>query len=358
MLTHTLKLLVLTLLLSACGRGAHEVVASDCPPPPTCECSSIKAELDALKAKQLAKPAVEEEDERNCNIANAILKDPIGLEHFRQQKAKVEIENKKTKEEIAKMEQDASQLQEPPVELGNAPRFTKHAGYQVVSYANFNNKEKRCELEFKTENESQLEYQSWRYSVAKALVAWQEEIEAVDDRETEGFETNAAVLNFFVVGGAGGVLSGNSAEEHRSNADRFISIMAKSGAVVQWVTGVALRLQPENAVFSGRQLRRLYLASKMDFAKLDKEVIAAENKVRAEHPGINEFLLQDFLPPEYNFAPSSPLVDNYQKGLVLRYWRYKEAEKQGSGKAAVANLQTVLYRVLLGVAAGMKIDLK
>lgn len=349
MFSRNTSVLIIALVLAACGRDPIPIPAEECPPPPTCDCSAIQAELDALKAKQLVKPASPEEDERNCNSGYAILKDPSGLERFNQQKAKVEAENKKAKDQIAKMEQDASQLPEPPVVLGAAPSVTEDLGNTLVSYPFFNKEEKKCKLEVKGEPQDPIIHSDWRYFAIYGLAKWNE---SNLYNEPEGFTTDMKAAALFT--DYDGVLTGSNTDERRVQADMLISLLAKSGPAVQWAVGVAKRMESDDAAFAGRQLKRLYAATKLDFTKLDKDIRAAADKVKADHPDWDEYTVESALPTEYDFGPKTAANDGYYKGLVLRYWRYKEAIEKGGGKAAVAKLQ----QVLRGVASGMEVNLK
>lgn len=343
----------LALLFVACGRERPPL---NCPPPPSCECTEAQTEISGLKAKvakleqDLAKAAtVVVEDERSCTVERAQAVDKAGLERFQSAQTEEDKKAKTAKEEIAKQEREAGQIPAPPVELGAPSKIEDDLANTLTMKASFDQVGKKCQLTWDKKAQEPVVHNDWRYSAVDALSAWHDEVKDVKSAE-EGFNTNYSIAEFFV---EGHVLSGDSTAERRNSADNLISVMAKSGSVVQWVTGVALRLQPEDKAFSGRQLKRLYLASKADFAKLDKEVVAAEAAVRVAHPEAKDWQIPDLLPPEYNFVLSSSLADNYYRGLVLRYWRYKEVAQKGSGKAAVAKLQGVLR----GVASGMGINL-
>lgn len=352
MFSRNTKFFVLALVLVACGREKREVVLSDCPPPPTCDCSAVQAELDALKAKQLAKPApvVEEIEYNNCTAEYAAQKDKVGLERYNQAKVEHDKEIKDVKDKVAKTESEAKQLPEPPVVLGAPPVVTDVLTSTLELVPNFD--QKKCQVNWNSKPQDPIVHSDWRYAATDELANLKEHVVNLRN-EPEGFQTDMSLTSFFV-GGNDVLLSGNSPEEWRASADTLISVLAKGGAAMQWSVGVIMRLQPEDLGVTARQLKRLYTATKLDFVKLDKDVWAAAKKVKTEYPGYGEHMIESAMPAEYDFGPKAANADGYYKGLVLRYWRYNEAIKNGSGKAAVANLQ----KVLRGVASGMKVNLQ
>lgn len=350
MLSRNINFIVLALLLAACGREKHEVVVPDCPPPPTCDCSAVQAELDALKAKQLVKPALEEDDRQNCTAEYAAQKDQAGLNRYNTAKTSRENEIKAVKDQVATTEDEAKQLPEPPVALGPAPVVTDELFPTLELVPHFDAGAKKCQVNWNMKPQDPIVHNDWRYAAADELANWKGNVQDLRN-QPEGFSTDMAAAWFFV-GGNDVLLSGNS-EERRSGADSLISLLAKSGPAVQWAVGIALRLQPEEVAFSGRQLKRLYAATKLDMSKLDKDVLAAMEKVRKDHPEYNDYMVEVNMPSQYDFGPNTKEKDNYYTGVVLRYWRYKEAQESGSGKRAIVDLQ----KVIRAVAAGMKINL-
>ncbi len=352
-----INLFVLVVALVGCNPDDNQPSAvSDCDCPRLgAELKSAKAEISVLKAQVASAAVASEEDERNCTAEFAQAKDKAGLERYNQFKAEHDKKIAAVKAEVSKTEEEAKKLSEPPATLGTPPTVSDYLDSLLVLVPYFDKRLKQCQVDHKNVSQDPITHLDWRYVAVRSLAAWENQIhnQYGDLRNSsDEFRTDMVAAFFFVERGE--VLAGGNSEERRSDADRIISVLAEGGSAMQWVVGVVMRLQPQDLAFSGKQVSRLFAATKHDFAKLDKAVLAAEAKVLADHPKADSYELALALPVDYSFGVGATREDAYYQGLVLRYWRYKEAQGKGNGNSAVAKLQ----KVLRGVAKGMSIDLK
>lgn len=306
------------------------------------ENKELRKKLEA--AQQVKKPV--EDDERLCTLEYAKAKDPGKLEAITAKWAAAKAEYEKQLAEREKKISEAESLPSDPLpDFPFSPPLNWDISVPSPGMKAIYGEDKLCHLK----EVAQEPFRSfggtnnhWRMFIREAMDNFQDN-DIEDDLEYDDFRSSVRTIEMLKDPGEG-----------RQLADNLLSVLVKSPTSMQWAVGLILRL--ENQDFLKVRLRRLYKASKTDFAKLDADMLTALGKYMKEHPEIK--VMQnpgsDVYGPEFDFGPFAQ-DGNYYKGLLFRYWRYKE-EVQGRGKGDkfIRDLQKTMKEV----AKGMKVNLQ
>lgn len=301
----------------------------------------LENQLSEAKNKAQAKPL--EEDPRQCTLAFAKDKNPRALEIL---VAKQKAATEDFKQQCAELEKNSAEAKalsiSPPKDFPPAP--TTVSSVRVLTSdaeAFYDSYDKRCHLRevYGKALEAFVEANDWGHFFWKVKENFQDN-ENQDDLEYDDYRSSLRTIEMF-----------DSPASGRELADKILSLLVKSSPSMQWAVGLVLRLEDKG--FVKVRLQRLYTASKTDFQKLSQGVADAETLYQEQHPEAPKWQVEAGIPEEFQFAIAEQ-DGNYYKGLLLRYWRYKEAEGKGGGNKFVRDLQKVIKQV----AKGMKVNLQ
>lgn len=312
------------------------------------ENKELRGQLNAVNDKKAADEKQKRQDyeewSRCRSLDYAKEQNPEGLKIFLAKKELAQLEFNRRVDERAKKTAEASVFSNPPAsDFPDAPFVDWAINVRTTRLSSeFSDFHKKCFL--KEEDDYGLHaaggFSDWKHFLNEVSENFKDN-EDNEDLGYDDYRSSMRTMERF-----------DTPASARIVADKALEFLVKNPSSMQWAIGMALRLgEPQ---FVRVRLQRLYKASQIDFVKLDQELAAAIAKYMAENPEAKEDEIDGKeLGPDFEFAIMAP-DGNYYKGLVYRYWRWKESQEKGAGDKAVLNLQKVIKQV----AKGMKVNLQ
>lgn len=329
-------LLIALVCAIGCGREKRQIHQPDFTAVGLQSCVDERAKLvrenellkHKLEAAQQDKKPIEE-DPRICNLEYAKSKDMAELERIlRIQKAQ-QTEYETRLDEQRKKSAKAELLPYAPLaDFPSAPSIKWEIEMPTSNMEAIYGQDKLCHLHELAGNSLKANgsfNNNWPHFIQEVMSSFESK-DNDGDVESDDYSSAIRIIELFKDSSSG-----------RRTSDELLTVLVKSPPSMQWAVGLALRLDSDAREFAKVRLQRLYKSSQTNFSKLDKNILVDDQN----------------LVPEFDFGVNVR-DGNYYKGLLLRFWRFKEATGRGRGDKFVKDLQKVMKEV----AKGMKVNLQ